>query len=93
MQTTDVFKRLSVVEMGSCSSVRTSCDVKSPLDKFRLCRRGNEVAEKLAASDRVNDADDMSVIPLTEREILMLMQSWKHIQRNIVETGMRMFLR
>ena len=32
-------------------------------------------------------------IPLTEKEILTIMRSWKNIQGKIVETGILMFLR
>lgn len=36
---------------------------------------------------------DLPVQPLTEREVLVLAQSWKNIQKQFIETGVSMFLR
>ncbi|KAI0215221.1 hypothetical protein LSAT2_032727 [Lamellibrachia satsuma] len=32
-------------------------------------------------------------MPLTEREVIVMMRSWKNVQNKIVETGMATFLR
>ena len=36
---------------------------------------------------------DLPVQPLTEREVIVLVQSWKTIQKQFIETGVSMFLR
>jgi hypothetical protein len=46
----------------------------------------------VAAAAAVPDVK-LPVMPLSEREIYALTRSWKHIQKEIVETGIDMFLR
>jgi len=50
-------------------------------------------ASSLSAVGPLLQAADLPVQPLTEREVIVLVQSWKSIQKQFIETGVSMFLR
>ena len=47
----------------------------------------------LSGAGPLLNAADLPVQPLTEREIIVLVQSWKSIQKQFIDTGVSMFLR
>lgn len=50
-------------------------------------------ASTLSGAGPLLSAADLPVQPLTEREVIVLVQSWKAIQKQFVESGVSMFLR
>jgi len=50
-------------------------------------------ASTLSAAGPLLSTANLPVQPLTEREVIVLVQSWKAIQKQFVESGVSMFLR
>jgi len=72
----------------------------------RSCRRRSDDSQRsrssmddvirsstLSAAGPLLSTASLPVQPLTEREVIVLVQSWKAIQKHFVESGVSMFLR
>lgn len=77
----------------SSSIVRKVADLSTENDfqEKRARARAKSVASTLSSTMGIDKAK--IVMPLTDREKLVLMRSWERMHRDIVEHGMVMFVR